>query len=409
MSLRSTLLLHPLPVLVTDLSQTAPLLGVKTLRPPNRLAAVFLRAFPRWLRAPQAHLHDPALVRFVTGLERKVWSHLLGEVRRLGARVVHASATRLLLATDKPTRTEANHYAQFLGKTLTRKRPLFCYMGWELRGVYSAAIWRDSFNWAAMPDEAGEPMPQFVWNLTQFVAASMRPLLHLLLADFLVQLASLPPPEAAAEALAAANDPQHDKRGTSGYSLLAEWSDARRDALSKPQHALLNHVTQRALEAVQDAMRLAGDPDPEESQGAGQILTLLGETSEQALSPQLRFVKILCHILGLFAPLEGEIGLLKRTLLKLVDVREFAPESDFVEPSRSFPLEAITCAYCNDVRDVDLLRDPSMLSHPWRCPSCRHTIAPGPIETRLVAQVRTPRPLSLTYPCPTPTPQALTL
>lgn len=69
-------------------------------------------------------------------------------------------------------------------------------------------------------------------------------------------------------------------------------------------------------------------------------------------------------------------------------MREFAPESEFVEPSRSFVLESVACAYCNEVRDVDLLRDPTMLSHPWRCPNCRHSISPAPIEARLIGQVR---------------------
>lgn len=255
----------------------------KTQRPPNRLAGIFLRALPRWLNATEAQLYDPALVRLVGTLERKVWQALLGEVRRLGGKIIHASATRLLLATDKPTATEAAHYAAFLHKTLTKKRALFRHIGWNTRAIYSAALWRDTFNWVAVPDD-GEHSPVYRMNLVQFIAPSLRELFSIVVLDFLAQLAQLPPPTVGSDDAAAGNEPQQDRRGTSGYSLIKEWSDARRDALTEPQRHLLQHVTNQLLEATQDAKRRSADAPTEHTPDG--LRALLGDPAE-ALSHSL--------------------------------------------------------------------------------------------------------------------------
>lgn len=50
-------------------------------------------------------------------------------------------------------------------------------------------------------------------------------------------------------------------------------------------------------------------------------------------------------------------------------VKEFSPEAEFKDPCESFLLPNVICSYCNDCRDLDLLRDSVVVNaqQDWRC------------------------------------------
>ena len=60
-----------------------------------------INLIPRWLHSPAALLYDPAIARSVSVLERKLCLLLATEIDRLGAKVVHASPTKILVDTGK--------------------------------------------------------------------------------------------------------------------------------------------------------------------------------------------------------------------------------------------------------------------------------------------------------------------
>ena len=70
-------------------------------------ADALLRNLWRWLCSPSAALTSPALRQSVGGLMRKALAHLVAEMRKLGATIVAADMTSIILATGKRNLTAA--------------------------------------------------------------------------------------------------------------------------------------------------------------------------------------------------------------------------------------------------------------------------------------------------------------
>ncbi len=84
------------------------------------------------------------------------------------------------------------------------------------------------------------------------------------------------------------------------------------------------------------------------------------ELQDELGPPALAFVRTICAVLALDSALDEEVAVLRRNLLKLVHVREFASASEFKEPCMSYVLRDVICPSCNDCRDLDLCRDPHL-------------------------------------------------
>jgi len=100
----------------------------------------------------------------------------------------------------------------------------------------------------------------------------------------------------------------------------------------------------------------------------------------QMSSPALEFSKMLCHLIGLDPQLAPQLGRLRRNLLKLLGVREFALEAQFVNPCNSFVLPDVVCEFCGHCRDVDTCRDAD-----WSCECCETPYDKEALEYLLVS------------------------
>ncbi|KAK6138431.1 hypothetical protein DH2020_027841 [Rehmannia glutinosa] len=81
----------------------------------------------------------------------------------------------------------------------------------------------------------------------------------------------------------------------------------------------------------------------------------------------LDFIKYVCAVLALDQKVQHEVLVMRRNLLKLVRIREFAPEAEFQNLFMSLTLPNVICSYCNDCRDLDLCRDRALIGQQWRC------------------------------------------
>ncbi len=70
--------------------------------------------------------------------------------------------------------------------------------------------------------------------------------------------------------------------------------------------------------------------------------------------------------------------------MKLLHIREFSHESEFMNPCTSYLLSDVICTWCNYPCDMDLLRDPDLLNENWNCKYCGHVYSKPAIEARLV-------------------------
>ena len=90
-----------------------------------------------------------------------------------------------------------------------------------------------------------------------------------------------------------------------------------------------------------------------------------------------------------------EIGLLKRNLLDLIGVREFAGEATFRNPCEPLKLANVPCRHCDFLRDFDFCRDPELLPNntevnpKWLCNNCGGEYDRTTIEFVLIDMTRT--------------------
>jgi len=103
----------------------------------------------RWLCSTTSLLYDPALHRMVQLLMKKVWMQLLAELRSLGATVVHASYTRLIIATEKTSLSDAHAYADFLLGSLSAK-PIFSFLRLTPMRFWSSLLFLDALNFGGL-------------------------------------------------------------------------------------------------------------------------------------------------------------------------------------------------------------------------------------------------------------------
>ena len=108
----------------------------------------------------------------------------------------------------------------------------------------------------------------------------------------------------------------------------------------------------------------------------------------------LQFVTTVCHMLSLHKANNVAVYNLRRDLLKLIGVDDFSPESKFTDPAPSFVLQDTICDFCSHPQNLDLLRDPQLLSHKWNCVHCGNLYNKTQIEITLVDMVYR---LSYTY------------
>ena len=104
-------------------------------------------------------------------------------------------------------------------------------------------------------------------------------------------------------------------------------------------------------------------------------------------NPALEFIKSLTHVFGLDKQTTEQTLLMRRNLLRMIQVREFESNSKWADPCRSYTLQDVICSYCNYCQDLDLCRDPALVYNSpdaWLCPQCRQPYDELGIEHRLV-------------------------
>ncbi|KAK4492254.1 hypothetical protein RD792_003057 [Penstemon davidsonii] len=102
----------------------------------------------------------------------------------------------------------------------------------------------------------------------------------------------------------------------------------------------------------------------------------------------LDFIKYVCAVLALDQKVQHEVLIMRRNLLKLVRIREFAPEAEFHNLSLSLTLPNVICSYCSDCRDLDLCR--ALVAREWHCavPHCGQPYDSEAMENSLLQIIR---------------------
>jgi DNA polymerase epsilon subunit 1 len=145
------------------------------------------------------------------------------------------------------------------------------------------------------------------------------------------------------------------------------------------------HAIRKAIPSTGEAERIAVREGSASQEVVERTFPLLPGSHLELADPALEFAKAVCHLASLEPAVETQLLRLRRNILRQLDVREFALEGVWQNPSLSFVLPEVVCDFCGHCRDLDVCRDGD-----WACdqPECRNPYDHEAIETRLVALVK---------------------
>ncbi|PPQ88162.1 hypothetical protein CVT25_005127 [Psilocybe cyanescens] len=355
-------------------------------------ATLTIDHFWRWISSSASQLYDPSIHRFVHGLMRKTFIQLLAEFKRLGSHVVHADFGTILLSTSKPPGT-AHAYATYITTAVT-SHELFQHIYLHTERFYDFLVFMDSANMGGIACEdplAIEPPEELCmelrWNIQLFLPPAIQDDFSTIIQFYIMELFQIRQKlnKVARKPLRALQNGEPDS--TQRDTAKANEMEATLEFISKR----LTRKMLKAVESIRERYSAAMDPDGDRE--SFKFPTLPGSYLNFN-NPPLEFVKSACAVFGLAREYQVEIGLLKRSLLELLGVREFAGEAAFRNPCEPLKLANVPCRHCDFLRDFDFCRDPELLpdnvevNPKWLCNQCDGEYDRTAIEFALIEMAR---------------------
>ncbi|KAF9451608.1 DUF1744-domain-containing protein [Macrolepiota fuliginosa MF-IS2] len=355
-------------------------------------AALAVDHFWRWVSSGASGLYDPTIHHFIHGLMRKTFIQMIAEFKRLGSTIVYADFSSILLATSKPPGA-AFAYATYITTAVTSNE-LFQHIYLNTERFYDFLIFMDRANMAAVHCEdplATEPSKRLSlemrWNIQQFLPPAVQEDFALTIQYYLIELFKI---KQKTNAIArrplrilengAPDSTQRDAAKTSESEAITDFVAHR---LTQKMLKSVGSIQERYHEAMIDADIAKSFEFP----------TLPGGYLHFS-NPPLEFIKSVCEVFSLAKAFDVEIRLMKRNLLELVGVREFASEATFKNPCEPLKLFNVPCSHCDVLRDIDFCRDPDLGSSTqsavpkWYCSSCNGEYDRVAIEFMLIGVLR---------------------
>ncbi|KAG2397467.1 DNA polymerase epsilon catalytic subunit [Vigna angularis] len=333
----------------------------------NVYADSILQHLYRWLCSPKSKLHDPALHQLLHKVMQKVFALLLAEFRKLGATIVFANFTKIIIDTGKYDLSRAKAYCDSLLRTI-QSRDLFEWIELEPLQFWCSLLFMDQYNYGGIPVKSDEAMNDksqvdiiSSWNIAEYLPKKVQDHFVFIVSQFMY----IPWNYAQNQAQIRASFKDGDTCTPSISIGAAAAFESEITEYIKEQ--ISSYFADKLLGIVHDiSLHMKGVSRSENNQSISPGPELhRGDAA-------LEFIKHVCAVLALDQSVQHEVLVLRKNLLKYVGVREFAPEAEFHDPCHSFVLSNVICSYCNDCRDLDLCRDLALLTEEWRCavPQC---------------------------------------
>lgn len=349
----------------------------------NSPATLAVDHFWRWISSTASQLYDPSIHRFVHGLMRKTFIQLLAEFKRLGSHVVHADFGSILLSTSKPPGT-AHAYATYITTAVT-SHELFQHVYLHTERFYDFLVFMDPANMGGIVcedplavDPPEELSMEMRWNIQHFLPPAIQDTFSSVIQYYIVELFKI-----RQKLNAVARVPLRVLQN--GDPDATQRDAAKANELEATQEFIARKLTRKMLRTVEDVKSgyhgslIPPQKDDEEETPPPRedyAFPVLPGSHLQLNNPPLEFVKFTCAVFALAKEYQVEIGLVKRSLLDLIGVREFASEATFRNPCEPLKLSNVPCRHCDVLRDFDFCRDPELLpSHTevnpkWLCTNC---------------------------------------
>ena len=395
----------------------------------------------RWINNTRSLFYSPALQRHVTRLVRKAFGLLVSKLRGLGAEVLHASFYQLVISTKKPSIGQAEGYVEYMINEI-QQVPAFELLQLVPTATWARLVFQDRFNYAGLlhaPRGSPEEEAALVdpkadrdllerglvvvqeWDIAQHLPSKYRRRLLDMVADFLCRpmkyrfglegaggddgAGAGSPGRGAMEQLGSPGFTQTRRKVEEVMALEGDFikgmfrSLTAKDTMATEATAASN-VNASVAGAPEFSKRLFDEISRDV--GAPPQFPLRPGSYLEMTNAKLEFLKQVCFIFGLDAEIKSDVDVMKRSLLKLLMIREFSPQAQFENPSRSLLIPDLFCnsAICSASRDADLCRDRSfvdaVVGTPGtadvelraQCNQCGLHYSSGAVEERLVHMAR---------------------
>ncbi|KAF9594988.1 hypothetical protein IFM89_035761 [Coptis chinensis] len=304
----------------------------------NVFADALLQHLYRWLCSPQSKLHDPSLHRVLHKVMQKVFAMLLAELRRLGATIIFADFSKVIIDTGKSDLSAAHAYCDCLLKTL-QSRDLFEWIELEAQHFWHSLLFMDQHNYGGILAKAD--------NL---------------------------------------NSLDECANGVPEVNIVSSWNIAE---YLPSVTRISSYFTERILKIVRDTIHHVNGINKSKNDARAHVPKISSGSNIHLGDAALEFIKNVCAVLSLDQNVQDDIldgqvfpthgggkttkahqrlinEVMRKILLRFVRVREFDPEVEFSDPCQSFILPNVIC------RDLDLCRDSALLAQEWHCavPQC---------------------------------------
>lgn len=372
-----------------------------TARSTDSPADVAIAYFWRWISSPSSHMYDLGIHRFVHGLMLKTFFQIQAEFKRLGSSVIYADFGQLLLLTSKPPGNAAA-YATYI-TTAVMSNELFKHLQLHTDRYYDFLLYLDSANQGGIvcvdpkaKEPQATPCMANTWNIQVFLPPAIQQTFHQEISRFILDMYRIKSKHTSASKTPMRVLNPNYTTGVQPDERFAQEQDEIRAYISRRLMRRLLSVVNKIVQDCRNAM-MGDEPELD-----FQFPVLPGSYLTFS-NPALEFVKSLCEVFNLAREYSIEFGLLRRTLLDIVGVREFAEEAIWRQPCQSFKLSMVICHYCNSMRDFDFCRDADLTpkqqedggrpnatksSYKWTCAYCDTEYDRKAIERSMIDVVK---------------------
>ncbi|KAK3818962.1 MAG: DNA polymerase epsilon catalytic subunit A [Benniella sp.] len=367
--------------------------------------------FHRWLTSPASKLYDPCMYALVHNLMKKVFLQLVAEFKRLGSRVVLGNFNKLTIATSKTSVGNAFAYCSWIIRHIHSK-PLFMTIDLLPIHYWEQLLWMDCANYGGIicpnPDEVQEQdQPTILtqlnrdihmqWNIQQYLPLALHQEFMVTIGEFIDQVYKFRHQKQLSTVKSTMNGSADAEDADTVVTNGGTKADKKnQEVVAFKKKLISQQISRRLLKVFPEILAKKRDSAKDPQQAFMFAFPRQPGSHLDLTNPTLELIKSITSVFRIDTSVEREARVLRKNLLDLIEVREFAPEAIFQNPCESFVLRGVICSYCSYCQDLDFCRDPHLLPKikkdtgemvlgAWRCQECKEEYDREAIEESMVA------------------------
>uniref|UniRef100_H2YP33 DNA polymerase epsilon catalytic subunit n=1 Tax=Ciona savignyi TaxID=51511 RepID=H2YP33_CIOSA len=351
----------------------------------NQLADHQLQSFHQWVADRGSLFYDPALQKTLQIMMKKLFLQLISELKRLGSLIVFANFSSIILSTKKNNVDDALAYMEYISNTIISK-DIFHSMVLTVRQCWKRLLWLDNANYGGIKAvlnrrTSSDEMVEMNFTLGSYLPphADIQQNFEAVIAGYI----SLVYQESVQEKLnRTSGSTPVLPRGNTQTQLSESINEGTKPHMVTFSQALISG------DVMEQMFRLLVFHNLKQSFYV--MFPRLPGTQLHLDNPTLEFVKSVCKVLAVDDNVASQVENLRRNLLRLIGVGEFAPSADWSDPCASYVIGQMTCGMCGLNRDIDLCRHALLIDGTckWLCCGCGQPYNEKWIEQQLVDDIQ---------------------